>query len=62
MGNREKGYTSVSIPRSLAKEIDKLVGLYGYTSRAELVKEAIRRHLEEAKRAAGRSGDKRAPR
>lgn len=61
MRNREKSYASVSIPRSLIREIDNLIGLYGYTSRAEVVKEAIRRYLDEVRRLVG-PGDKRAQR
>lgn len=45
MRNKEKGYISVSLPRSLVREIDKLVGQMGYTSRAEVVKEALRAYL-----------------
>lgn len=44
-----KGYTNVSIPNSLIKEIDVLVKkqTLGYTSRAELIKEAIRKLLKD---------------
>lgn len=54
MRNRERSYSSVSIPRSLIKEIDSLIGVHGYTSRAEVVKEAIRRYLSEVRGAACR--------
>ncbi|MEM1989386.1 MAG: ribbon-helix-helix domain-containing protein [Candidatus Bathyarchaeia archaeon] len=48
MRNKERIYVSISIPKSLAEEIDRLIGEYGYTSRAEIVKDAIRRYLNEA--------------
>jgi len=38
-------YVIVKLPRELIKEIDLLVGKYGYRSRAEVVKEAVRRFL-----------------
>jgi len=36
-------YDIIKIPRELVKEIDEFVGKYGYTSRAEFVKDATRR-------------------
>jgi len=39
-------YVTVRIPAELAKEVDTLIGRKGYTSRAEIVKEAIRNFLE----------------
>ena len=42
-------YTNVALPEELIHEIDKVVkesGL-GYTSRGEIVKEAVRRFLKE---------------
>lgn len=42
-------YTNVALPEELIREIDKVVkesGL-GYTSRGEIVKEAVRRFLKE---------------
>jgi len=38
-------YVSVSIPKSLIDQIDKVVGTIGYTSRAEFIKDACRRQL-----------------
>ena len=38
-------YTGVKIPRNLAEEVDRLIGKHGFTSRAEIVKEALRRIL-----------------
>ena len=40
-----KGYISISIPEEMVKEIDKVVKKrrYGYTSRADVVADAIRR-------------------
>jgi metal-responsive CopG/Arc/MetJ family transcriptional regulator len=45
MGRRTKFY-SVSLPAELAAEIDKLIGTAGYRSRADVVVDAVRRHLE----------------
>ncbi len=44
-----KGYANVSLPETLVDEIDKITNkkLKGYTSRAELVKDAVRKLLEE---------------
>ncbi|MEM1515207.1 MAG: ribbon-helix-helix domain-containing protein [Candidatus Bathyarchaeia archaeon] len=49
MRNKERGYILVSLPRTLIKEIGKLIGEYSYTSRAEIIKEALRRYLNEKK-------------
>ena len=42
-------HVSVSIPRDLIERIDKIIESfrYGYDSRPEFIKEAIRRRLEE---------------
>jgi len=42
-------YISVSIPRDLIERIDRIIesGRYGYGSRPEFIKEAIRKRLEE---------------
>lgn len=46
-------YKTVSIEEKLIEEIDeKAIGKLGYTSRAEFIKDAIRRRLEEMKREA----------
>lgn len=42
----EEEYTTVRIPKELSDEIDNLIGKYGFRSRSEVVKEAIRRLLE----------------
>jgi len=42
------GYVTLKIPEELIKAIDEIViGKYGYRSRAEFVKEAIRDKLKE---------------
>ena len=48
--SNQRKYVLIKIPRSLADAIDKLVGQYGFTSRAEVVKEATRKILQEYKR------------
>jgi Arc/MetJ-type ribon-helix-helix transcriptional regulator len=42
-------YTTVRLPRELMDEIDQLIkrGIRGYKSRAEFIKEAIRKRFEE---------------
>jgi len=42
-------YVTISIPKELADEVDKLVGKHGFSSRAEIVKAAIRKLLSEEK-------------
>jgi len=42
----ENDYVTLKIPKKLANEIDKLVGKHGFTSRAEVAKEAIRKLLQ----------------
>jgi len=44
-------YVTVKIPKDLAKEVDKLVGKHGFTSRGEIAKEAIRKLLQMYKEA-----------
>ena len=39
-------YVTIRIPKNLAKEIDSLIGKFGFTSRAEVVKQAVRNFLE----------------
>ena len=41
------GYTSVCIPRRLLDEVDQILEKGGYSSRAEFVKEAVRKNLKE---------------
>ena len=45
------GYTSISIPDEMVQEIDKVVARrkYGYTSRADLISDAVRRLMRELK-------------
>jgi len=45
MGGGLRSYIDVSLPRELVDEMDKLVGQYGFRSRAEIAKEAIRQLL-----------------
>jgi Arc/MetJ-type ribon-helix-helix transcriptional regulator len=42
-------YTTVRLPKELMKEIDEIIkhGIRGYKSRAEFIKEAIRKRFEE---------------
>ena len=35
-------YVPIKIPRTLADEMDQLIGRYGYRTRAEIAKEGIR--------------------
>ena len=46
-----KGYTTIALPDELVKEIDEIVKSKkrGYTSRGELVKEAVRTLISKAK-------------
>ena len=40
-------YIPIKLPKDLVELIDKLVGKYGFRSRAEVVKEAVRLILRE---------------
>jgi len=42
-------YTTIKIPNDLVAELDVLVGTHGFRSRAEVVKEALRRLLMQYK-------------
>ena len=46
--NDKRRYTTVHIPASLAETIDELIvsERYAYSSRAEFIKDAIRRFVE----------------
>jgi Arc/MetJ-type ribon-helix-helix transcriptional regulator len=46
MGNE---YTTLKLPTELVDEVDQLVGKHGFTSRAEVAKEAIRKLLQQYK-------------
>jgi len=43
---RKDKYSTIRVPQEFATEIDKLIGAHGFTSRAEIVKEAVRQHLQ----------------
>jgi len=45
-------YGTVRLPSELLKEIEEIIkqGKYGYKSKSEFIKEAIRRRIEELKR------------
>jgi len=45
-------YVTVKIPEELAKEIDAIIGTHGYSSRADVVKDALRRFFERNKQEA----------
>lgn len=49
MGKIKREYVTVSVPKGLASEIDNVIKekKYGYKSRAEFIKEAIRKLLSE---------------
>ena len=40
-------YVTIKLPKNLVDEIDNFVGRYGFVSRTEVVKEAIRRLLHD---------------
>jgi len=44
-----EGYDSISLPKSFVKKIDELVAKpeLGYSSRAEFIKEAVRKQFKE---------------
>ena len=46
MGNE---YVTLKIPKNLVNQIDEVIGKHGFTSRAEFVKEAIRKLLYQYK-------------
>jgi len=47
--NTQRGWKSVPLPEDLLKEVDEIVRIQelGYTSRSELIKEAVRLRLAE---------------
>lgn len=47
MSGKERTYTTVNVPLDLTKRIDDAVSKRGYQSRAEFVRDAIRRLLED---------------
>lgn len=46
-------YINIKIPKDLGNEIDKMIQKRGYASRAEFVKEAVRKHIDEFKKISG---------
>lgn len=48
--SEEIGYTSVKIPKALARQIDKVLSHRAYKSRTEFIIDAIRRRLDEIER------------
>jgi len=46
--NRD-GYTTVKIPNGMVENIDKIISdkRFGYKSRSEFVKEALRKHVKD---------------
>lgn len=44
MGNK---YVTIKLPRNIVDEVDKFVGTYGFISRTEVVKEALRRLFQQ---------------
>ena len=42
-------YVTIKLPRNLVDEIDKFVGKYGFVSRTEVVKEALRTFFQQYK-------------
>ena len=46
MAKRKSDYVTIKLPAELVKEIDSLIGRFGFTSRGEIVKEAVRRLLD----------------
>ena len=47
VGVHSNKYATLGLPKELVDEIDKIVGKHGFTSRAEIAKEAIRALLKE---------------
>ena len=44
------GYVTVKLPRDLLREVDKLVGTFGFRSRTEVIKQAVREYIVSLKR------------
>ena len=40
--SKKTGYINIKLPKDLGVEMDKLIGKYGFKSRGEIAKEAIR--------------------
>jgi len=57
MPKAKNDYTVVKIPKELANEIDGLLGKFGFRTRAELVKEAVRALLQKYAGLMPKAGD-----
>jgi Arc/MetJ-type ribon-helix-helix transcriptional regulator len=44
--NRKNEHNTVKLPESLTDEVDKYLGIKGFTSRAEITKQALREFME----------------
>ena len=44
------GYVTVKLPRDLLREVDRLVGTFGFRSRTEVIKQAVREYIVSLKR------------
>ncbi len=47
MEEKKRDYTTISVSNNLAQKIDKVIQKGGYQNRADFVRDAIRRLLEE---------------
>jgi Arc/MetJ-type ribon-helix-helix transcriptional regulator len=47
---RKDGYTTIRLPKELMDEVKKLVGVRGFRSSSEVVKQALREYLDECYR------------
>ena len=46
MAKRKPEYVTIKLPVELVEEMDSLIGKFGFKSRGEIVKEAVRRFLD----------------
>lgn len=53
MGSR---YVTIKLPKNIVDEIDAFVGKYGFVSRTEVVKEALRRLFQQYNLTKGEQG------
>ena len=46
---KQDGYTTIKIPTGMVENIDKIINdeKFGYKSRSEFVKEALRKHIKD---------------
>ena len=47
---RKDNYSTIRLPKTLMDEVKKLKGVRGFTSSAEVVKQALREYLDECHR------------